>query len=145
MIRVAIGLAVDHVGNVLMQLRPKDKRRPDMWEWPGGKVDAGERDFETLKREWDEELGVRITVEERIAFDSLWIEEPACFTLYHVNIVSGIPTIREGQQDLQWVIPAHAVQWMRCTPMTYVFHQQVSRFVNELVASRTRARVATLG
>lgn len=135
MIRVAMGLAVDlgvQPGHVLMQLRPANKRRPDMWEWPGGKVDPGERDHETLKREWDEELGVRISVEERLAFGSLWIEEPACFTLYYVRIVSGEPTPREGQQGLRWMALEHAVQWMPCTPMTYVFHQPASRFVEGL-------------
>lgn len=57
MIVVAAAL-FDANGRVLMQQRPKEKAHGGLWEFPGGKVDAGETPRAALARELREELAV---------------------------------------------------------------------------------------
>lgn len=56
---VAVAL-VDPDGRVLIQQRPEGKELAGLWEFPGGKVEAGERPEETLIRELAEELGIAV-------------------------------------------------------------------------------------
>ena len=59
MLVVAAAL-VDADGRVLLAQRPKGKQFEDLWEFPGGKVDAGEQPEEALIRELREELGIEV-------------------------------------------------------------------------------------
>ncbi|WP_404370346.1 (deoxy)nucleoside triphosphate pyrophosphohydrolase [Sphingomonas sp. MMS24-J45] len=59
---VAVAL-VDGAGRVLVQQRPRDKQMGGLWEFPGGKVEAGETPEAALVREVTEELGVSIEPE----------------------------------------------------------------------------------
>ncbi len=55
---VVAAALVDADGRVLLAQRPKGKQLEGLWEFPGGKVDAGERPEDALIRELGEELGV---------------------------------------------------------------------------------------
>ena len=55
-------------GRVLICKRPSHKRHADLWEFPGGKVEAGETDLEAARRELDEELALRVTAVGRPEF-----------------------------------------------------------------------------
>jgi 8-oxo-dGTP diphosphatase len=59
---VVAAALVDAQGRVLLAERPAGKSMAGLWEFPGGKVEAGERPEQTLVRELNEELG--LTVEE---------------------------------------------------------------------------------
>jgi 8-oxo-dGTP diphosphatase len=52
---------VDTDGRVLICKRPEGKALAGLWEFPGGKVEAGEGPEAALIREMDEELGITIT------------------------------------------------------------------------------------
>src|SRR5690606_39970536 len=60
-IRVAAGLIIDSRGRLLLGQRPEGKAWPGWWEFPGGKIEAGETVEQALVRELDEELGIRAT------------------------------------------------------------------------------------
>lgn len=56
---VAVAL-IDADARVLIAQRPEGKQFAGLWEFPGGKVDAGERPEEALIRELREELGIEV-------------------------------------------------------------------------------------
>ncbi len=57
---VAAAALVDADGRVLICQRPADKHLGGMWEFPGGKLEAGESPEACLIRELDEELGITV-------------------------------------------------------------------------------------
>jgi 8-oxo-dGTP diphosphatase len=59
-IDVAVGILIAKNGDVLLGQRPPGKPFEGYWEFPGGKVEAGEAILDALKREFVEELGLQI-------------------------------------------------------------------------------------
>ncbi len=57
---VAVGVLIDAAGRFLVTSRPEGKVYAGYWEFPGGKLEAGETVEEALRRELHEELGIRI-------------------------------------------------------------------------------------
>jgi 8-oxo-dGTP diphosphatase len=58
---VAACALVDADGRVLVARRPEGKTMAGLWEFPGGKVDDGERPEAALIRELREELGIDVS------------------------------------------------------------------------------------
>lgn len=99
---------VDPDGRVLIAQRPEGKPMAGLWEFPGGKMEAGERPEQTLIRELAEELGV--TVEEPclapLTFASHRYETfHLLMPLYVCRRWNGIVAGREGQAT-RWVRPS---------------------------------------
>ncbi len=63
-IDVAVGILMKSNGDVLFGQRPAGKPYAGYWEFPGGKVEPGEAVVDALKREFIEELGIRILTAE---------------------------------------------------------------------------------
>ena len=61
MVLVAAVALVDADGRVLIAQRPEGKAMAGLWEFPGGKVEAGETPEAALIRELKEELGIDVT------------------------------------------------------------------------------------
>jgi 8-oxo-dGTP diphosphatase len=57
---VAVGVLIDGAGHFLLTSRPAGKVYAGFWEFPGGKLEAGETVEQALRRELHEELGIRI-------------------------------------------------------------------------------------
>ena len=57
---VAVGVLLDAQGRFLLTSRPPGKVYAGYWEFPGGKVEAGENIEQALRRELHEELGITI-------------------------------------------------------------------------------------
>ncbi len=101
---VAVAL-IDADDRVLIAQRPEGKALAGLWEFPGGKIDAGERPEEALIRELREELG--ITVKEAclapLTFASYaYPEFHLLMPLYVCRRWEGFVQSREGQA-LKWV------------------------------------------
>jgi len=59
-VEVAVGVLIDSEGRFLLTSRPEGKVYAGYWEYPGGKLEAGESVEEALRRELHEELGITI-------------------------------------------------------------------------------------
>jgi len=57
---VAVGVLIDAQGSFLLTSRPEGKVYAGYWEFPGGKLEAGESVEQALRRELHEELGIEI-------------------------------------------------------------------------------------
>ena len=105
---VAACALVDPDGRVLIAQRPEGKAMAGLWEFPGGKVEVGERPEETVIRELREELGIEVKEEclAPLTFASHAYDDFALLMpLFVCRRWSGQVTGREGQA-LKWVRPA---------------------------------------
>ena len=108
MILVVACALVDADGRVLVAQRPAGRTMAGMWEFPGGKVEAGETPEAALVRELAEELAIDVTNDclaplsfASHAYDDFHLLMP----LYVCRKWSGMVTSVEGQA-LQWVYPS---------------------------------------
>ena len=107
LVLVAACALVDADSRVLLTERPAGKSMAGLWEFPGGKVEPGERPEETLIRELKEELGivVREPCLAPLSFASHGYEDfHLLMPLYVCRRWEGIVTAQEGQR-LAWVRP----------------------------------------
>ena len=107
---VVAGAMCDSEGRWLLQKRPPGKRHAGLWEFPGGKVEAGESPLQALVRELNEELTITVLPADyqRIGEASAGPGggEPAIvITLYRIGTWHGTPRAEPGA-ELGWFTPA---------------------------------------
>ena len=98
---------IDPDGRVLIAERPPGRSMAGLWEFPGGKVEAGERPEETLIRELKEELGIAVNEAclAPLTFAShSYPDFHLLMPLYVCRRWEGTVTAQEGQR-LRWVKP----------------------------------------
>jgi 8-oxo-dGTP diphosphatase len=123
--RVAVGVMLRGDGSVLLADRPAGRPYPGYWEFPGGKVEAGEAVADALARELHEELGIEIG--PSVPWVTFEFDYPHAYVRLHFRRVlgwRGEPRGREGQR-LRFVDPAQrlpqpllpaavpALRWLR--------------------------------
>jgi 8-oxo-dGTP diphosphatase len=104
---VAAGALIDADGRVFITQRPDGKPMAGLWEFPGGKVEPGERPEQALIRELKEELGIAVSEDclAPLTFAShAYADFHLLMPLYVCRRWEGIVTAKEGQQ-LAWVRP----------------------------------------
>ncbi|MDO8889531.1 MAG: NUDIX domain-containing protein [Hydrogenophaga sp.] len=109
---VAVGLLIAPDGRFLLTSRPVGKVYADYWEFPGGKLEAGESVGQALRRELQEEIGVTIGVAH--AWRDSLVDYPHALVHLHFCKVfdwTGELQMREGQQFSWETLPA------RCEPI----------------------------
>ena len=94
--------------------RPKNKARGLLWEFVGGKVEAGETKEQALVRECREELDVILSVDEK--FMDVVHEYPDLtvhLTLFNATIAEGTPQ-RLEHNDIRWITPQEIPNYDFC-------------------------------
>ncbi|HEY4263786.1 MAG TPA: 8-oxo-dGTP diphosphatase MutT [Micropepsaceae bacterium] len=107
LVLVAACVLIDSDGRVLIAQRPEGKTMAGLWEFPGGKIEPGERPEETVIREMREELGVAIKeacLAPFIFASHSYPEFHLLMPLFLCRRWEGIARAHEGQK-LAWVRP----------------------------------------
>ena len=95
----------DRAGRVLIAQRPAGKPLAGRWEFPGGKVDAGESERQALARELREELGIEVLAARPfMRLTHAYAERDVALSLWIVERFSGEPRSLDAQA-LKWVAP----------------------------------------
>ncbi len=125
-IEVAAGL-VFRDGRVLIARRPAGGHLAGLWEFPGGKCEAGETMVECLQRELQEELGIAVKIGERVEkITHRYQEKTVTLFFFRCDLVSGELRGREGQ----------AVAWVRAGELeNYNFPEADARLLERLKAN----------
>ena len=101
--RVVAAALFDAQRRVLIAQRPAGKHMAGWWEFPGGKVSAGESDAAALERELLEELGVEArSGSEIMTLSHEYPDRIVDLVLWSARLVAGEPRGLDGQ-ELKWV------------------------------------------
>ncbi|HFK5574792.1 (deoxy)nucleoside triphosphate pyrophosphohydrolase [Elizabethkingia anophelis] len=109
-IRVVCGVIFNE-GRILLCRRKPEKSLGGYWEFPGGKIEVGETEEESLYRELQEELGIRVEIERY--FKSV-VHDYDGFTIELIAYIC-----RSGQSvcvltdhdEYQWVDKSELLNW----------------------------------
>ena len=104
MVEVAVGVLMQADGSFLLTSRPAGKPYAGYWEFPGGKLEAGESIEDALSRELNEELG--LTMGEAKAWKVEVVDYPHALVRLHffkVTQWSGELQMKE-QQSFAWSV-----------------------------------------
>jgi 8-oxo-dGTP diphosphatase len=103
MIKVAAGL-VFRSGKILVCQRRPTAHYPLQWEFPGGKVEAGETIAECLARELHEELSIRAVVGKEFHHQQWNYPDSGVFDIYYcfVDSYTGEP-VNNVFEQIQWI------------------------------------------
>lgn len=91
---------------LLVARRSSPPQLAGLWEFPGGKVEAGESCEEALHRELDEELGVALRLGGEIEGpgEQGWpLNGRAAMRVWFAEVTDGRPTALQDHDDLRWV------------------------------------------
>lgn len=104
---VAAVVLVDKDGRVLLAERPAGKKLAGLWEFPGGKIEAGETPEQALVRELKEELDIDTsqTCLAPLTFASHRYDDFHLFMpVFVCRVWKGVVAAQEGQR-IAWVFP----------------------------------------
>jgi len=112
--RVIVAAVIIVDGRVLAAERAAPPEVAGRWEFPGGKVEPGETDAQALARECLEELGVRVTVGERVGPDVPLAHGRAVLRVFAVELLNGdLPEALE-HTSMRWLAAGEldSVPWL---------------------------------
>ena len=101
--KLVVAALVREPGRILMSRRRADQAMPNLWEFPGGKVEPGEHPEAALVREVREELGCDIEVDRihEVVFHA-YPDFDLYMLVYPCDIVGGAPSAVEVA-EVAWV------------------------------------------
>ncbi len=129
---VAVGILINDQQQFLLTSRPPGKVYEGYWEFPGGKLEAGETVAQALSRELEEELGLKIGDVQW--WREQWVDYPhALVRLNFCKVLSwqGDLEMREGQQSAWQTLPVQVQPVLPGTVPVLAWLAQERGFVGE--------------
>ncbi|MGB1327678.1 MAG: 8-oxo-dGTP diphosphatase MutT [Porticoccaceae bacterium] len=129
-IHVAVGVIFDNqqADHILIAKRPQHLHQGGLWEFPGGKVAAGETVDQALKRELFEELGITVTQSQPLMqVEHNYSDKQVFLDIWTVIQYSGEARGLEGQ-ECRWV----AMQQLLCAESKYQFPEANKAILEKL-------------
>lgn len=109
-VNVAVGIILRGEHSFICK-RPDDKHQGGLWEFPGGKIEAGETTTQALARELLEEIAIDVhSSSPFMVIEHDYGDKRVCLDIHTVSDFSGEPRGAEGQQG-QWVAVAKLTQY----------------------------------
>jgi 8-oxo-dGTP diphosphatase len=94
---------IERDGRFLIARRSAGRHLARKWEFPGGKVEAGETEVEALERELQEELGVRVTLVERLTpVEHRYPDRSLRLIAWRCTLAGSEPEAGE-HEELRWI------------------------------------------
>ncbi|GAA4500205.1 8-oxo-dGTP diphosphatase MutT [Pseudaeromonas paramecii] len=125
---VAVGVIRDEMGRICICQRQAGQHQAGKWEFPGGKVEAGETLPQALTRELQEEIGIQVEAcEPLLAIEHDYGDKQVLLDVWLVSRFAGVARGLEGQ-PLRWVsVPELADYGFPAANQAIVAHLQGMR------------------
>lgn len=102
-LHVAVGIIYNPQRHILLAKRPEDSDQGGLWEFPGGKIEAGETARLALVRELQEEIGIEVVAASPLMQVAHHYEDKqVLLDVWQVTEFNGIARGNEGQ-TVRWV------------------------------------------
>lgn len=120
MILVSAAIIRNTAGEILICQRGAGGSCAFLWEFPGGKQEAGETAADCLVRECREELGIEIDIVALIEQTSYtYPDNKIGLSFFAAQITGGVPQ-KSVHQEILWVRPAELLQYQFCPADTEI-------------------------
>ena len=109
---VAVGILVRSDGRFLLTTRPQGKVYAGYWEFPGGKLEAGESVQQALVRELSEELGISLQVSDVMPWKQQLVDYPHALVRLNfckLHVWQGMLQMREQQSHAWQTLPVEVM------------------------------------
>ena len=98
-----VAAVIEKEGRYLITQRRSSSVLPEMWEFPGGRVEPGEGDAEALRREMKERLDAEVEVGDMLSFVTHPYERYTLdLHLYECRLVTDVLK-RKAVKDYRWI------------------------------------------
>lgn len=121
--KFVVAAVIKRADNFLVCQRPLHKRHGGLWEFPGGKVEAGESLLQAAQRELSEELSLNATSSGAVLFSV--VDQASGFEIKFLEVsVDGEPQLHE-HMALAWLSPPALLE-LRLAPSDKSFVESIN-------------------